>query len=96
MTVKIFILFAILIFCYGSSTTNFVEAQHFKEQSTINRVKPVDSVLNYESYNYINERPSAQKIFDRGTKFFLSKYLKIRTAVKNAKSYRTPAQFLFH
>ena len=76
MTVKILILFALLIFCYGS--TNFVEAQHFKEQSTINRVKPVDSVLNYESYNYINERPSAQKVFDRGMQFFLSKYLKIR------------------
>ena len=95
MTVKIFILFAILIFCYGSST-NFVEAQHFKEQSTINRVKPVDSVLNYESYNYINERPSAQKVFDRGTQFFPSKYLKIGLPIKNAKSNRTPAQFLFH
>ena len=72
MTVNILILFiAILFSCYGS--TNFVEAQHFKEQSTVNRVKPVDSVLNYESYNYINEqRPNAQKIFDRGMQFFLS------------------------
>ena len=69
MTVKILILYIAIL--YGS--TNFVEAQHFKEQSTVNRVKPVDSVLNYESYNYINEqRPNAQKIFDRGMQFFLS------------------------
>ena len=52
MTVKILILFALLIFCYGS--TNFVEAQ----QSTIN---------SESSFNYINEhhqRPNAQKKFD--------------------------------
>ena len=70
MTVKILILFALLIFCYGS--TNFVEAQ----QSTIN---------SESSFNYINEhhqRPNAQKNVHGGThSFFLNKYL-----VKNAKS----------
>ena len=61
MTVKILILFALLIFCYGS--TNFVEAQ----QSTIN---------SESSFNYINEhhqRPNAQKNVHGGThSFFLN------------------------
>jgi len=70
MTVKILILFALLIFCYGS--TNFVEAQ----QSTIN---------SESSFNYINEhhqRPNAQKNVHGGDRIDLRSNFNCDVAAK--------------